>query len=168
MIFYSVKRSFFLPKQQTKWIHEYSYKVDSKDDCWNLRVTRRKDLELNITCILQCVCRVVDNGRWTKQQSIKTKLGSVRRIPSIKLGTSKYPARRTDEKGERMKRWIVEELVQDRGRHSSRGGSRELASISRIRAPKTKSYLPPPFPSNSWLSSSFSLVRVPRTPFASW
>lgn len=46
------------------------------------------------------------NGRWTKQQSIKTKLGSVRRIPSIKLGTSKYLARRRKRtrKGEKVDR----------------------------------------------------------------
>lgn len=37
-------------------------------------------------------------ARRTKQQSIKVKLGAVRRIPSIKLGTSKYPGRRKERK----------------------------------------------------------------------
>lgn len=37
-------------------------------------------------------------ARRTKQQSIKVKLEAVRRIPSIKLGTSKYPGRRKGRK----------------------------------------------------------------------
>lgn len=44
------------------------------------------------------------------------------------------------EKDERTERWTREEPVQGGGRHSSRGGCEELASISRIRTPKTKSH----------------------------
>lgn len=91
------------------------------------------------------------NGRWTKQQSIKTKLGSVRRIPSIKLGTSKYLARRRKRtrKGEKVDR-RGEFCAGWRGRHSSRGDCQELASISRIRTPETKSYPLPLFGSSSF------------------
>lgn len=52
------------------------------------------------------------------------------------------------EKDERTKRW-TRDLVQGGGRHSSKGGCQELASISRIRRPRDKE------PSS--VSSSFQL-----------
>lgn len=71
------------------------------------------------------------------------------------------------EKDERTKRWTRGDLVLGGSRHSSKGGCQELASISRIRAPETKSRPPSPLLSNPWLSSSSSSVRVPERPCAS-
>lgn len=75
---------------------------------------------------------------------------------SNQIRNIKVPSK-AKEKDERTKRWTRGELVQGGGRHSSRGGSQELASIFRIRVPETKSHpSPTSYPSKLWLSSSSS------------
>lgn len=62
---------------------------------------------------------------------------SVRRIPSIKLGTSKQPAKRRKERGQEDGK-VDERSLAPVPRHSTRGGSWELASISQNPNPRDK------------------------------
>lgn len=83
---------FYWNAQQSESVDSVCETNNDKGDRWNLNVMS-KGFRIRYR-LHPASCKFSDNKRWTTQQSIKTKLGSVRRIPSIKLGTSKYPARR--------------------------------------------------------------------------